>query len=102
MIVPFTDSVTATAVYINPSFVVSMRPDPRSPRRLLSSSSAMGNAFVCRATIAKLPRSSPKRLFTRLSSIAACTAFPRLPGVGHVVCDPAHLNLPWGIADMPE
>jgi hypothetical protein len=34
MIVPFTDSVTATAVYINPSFVVSMRPDPAQPTQI--------------------------------------------------------------------
>ena len=34
MIVPFTDSVTATAVYINPAFVVSIRPDPADPTRV--------------------------------------------------------------------
>jgi hypothetical protein len=28
MIVPFIDSVTGTSVYINPAFVLSVRPDP--------------------------------------------------------------------------
>jgi hypothetical protein len=28
MIVPFTDGNTATAVYINPDYVVTLRPDP--------------------------------------------------------------------------
>jgi hypothetical protein len=28
MIVPFTDSTTATAVYVNPAYVVTLRPDP--------------------------------------------------------------------------
>jgi hypothetical protein len=31
MIVPLVDSVTGTAVYINPDFVVSLRPDPANP-----------------------------------------------------------------------
>jgi hypothetical protein len=31
MIVPFTDSVTGTAVYINPVYVVALRPDPVDP-----------------------------------------------------------------------
>ena len=34
MIVQFTDSVTGTPVYINPEFVVSMRPDPEDPTNL--------------------------------------------------------------------
>jgi hypothetical protein len=34
MIVPFVDSVTGTAVYINPEYVVSLRPDPEAPERL--------------------------------------------------------------------
>jgi hypothetical protein len=28
MIVPFTESTTATAVYVNPTYVVTLRPDP--------------------------------------------------------------------------
>lgn len=31
MIVEFKDAVSATAVYINPEFVVSVRPDPAAP-----------------------------------------------------------------------
>ena len=31
MIVPFNDSVSGTAVYINPDYVVSLRPDPSDP-----------------------------------------------------------------------
>jgi hypothetical protein len=31
MIVPFVDSVTGAAVYINPDFVVTLRPDPAEP-----------------------------------------------------------------------
>jgi hypothetical protein len=34
MIVQFTDSVAGTPVYINPDFVVSMRPDPEDPLHL--------------------------------------------------------------------
>ena len=31
MIMQFTDSVVGTAVYINPSYVVTLRPDPSDP-----------------------------------------------------------------------
>jgi hypothetical protein len=31
MIAPFFDAATGTAVYINPSYVVSIRPDPEDP-----------------------------------------------------------------------
>ena len=31
MIAEFIDAVTGTTVYINPNFVVSMRPDPEDP-----------------------------------------------------------------------
>lgn len=31
MIVEFKDSVTGTAVYINPTYVVTLRPDPAEP-----------------------------------------------------------------------
>ena len=31
MIVPFIDAVAGTTVYINPAFVVSLRPDPAEP-----------------------------------------------------------------------
>jgi hypothetical protein len=34
MIVPFMDSVTGTAVYINPAYVVALRPDPAEPERV--------------------------------------------------------------------
>jgi len=34
MIVEFTDAVTAAAVYLNPDFVVSVRPDPGDPDRV--------------------------------------------------------------------
>jgi len=34
MIVPFIDSVTATSVYLNPDFVMSLRPDPADPHRV--------------------------------------------------------------------
>jgi len=34
MIIPFTDSVTGTAVYINPTYVVALRPDPAEPTRV--------------------------------------------------------------------
>ena len=31
MVVEFTDSVTGTPVYLNPDYVVSLRPDPGNP-----------------------------------------------------------------------
>jgi hypothetical protein len=31
MIAPFMDMVTGTAVYVNPAYVVSLRPDPADP-----------------------------------------------------------------------
>jgi hypothetical protein len=31
MVVPFTDTAAGTTVYINPSYVVSLRPDPAEP-----------------------------------------------------------------------
>jgi hypothetical protein len=31
VIVPFVDSVSGTTVYINPDYVVSLRPDPADP-----------------------------------------------------------------------
>jgi hypothetical protein len=31
MIVPFMDSVAGTAVYVNPAYVVTLRPDPADP-----------------------------------------------------------------------
>ena len=34
MIVPFTDSVAGTNVYINPEYVVSFRPDPNDPTKV--------------------------------------------------------------------
>lgn len=34
MIVPLMDSVTGTAVYINPTYVLSMRPDPADPQKV--------------------------------------------------------------------
>ena len=34
MIVPFTDSVVGTNVYINPRYVVSLRPDPNDPTKV--------------------------------------------------------------------
>jgi hypothetical protein len=34
MIAPFVDSVAGTAVYINPDYVVSLRPDPAAPDRI--------------------------------------------------------------------
>jgi hypothetical protein len=34
MIVPFMDSVAGTAVYINPAYVVTLRPDPADPHRI--------------------------------------------------------------------
>ena len=34
MIVPFVDSVAGTAVYLNPDYVVSLRPDPAEPTRV--------------------------------------------------------------------
>jgi hypothetical protein len=34
MIVQFMDSVTGAPVYVNPAFVVSMRPDPADPTRV--------------------------------------------------------------------
>jgi hypothetical protein len=34
MIVPFVGSATGTAVYINPDYVVSLRPDPEAPERV--------------------------------------------------------------------
>jgi hypothetical protein len=34
MIVPFMDSVAGTAVYINPAYVVILRPDPADPHRI--------------------------------------------------------------------
>ncbi|MDB5312813.1 MAG: hypothetical protein JWO38_7015 [Gemmataceae bacterium] len=34
MIAQFTDSVTGTAVYVNPAYVVSVRPDPDAPTRV--------------------------------------------------------------------
>ena len=34
MIVQFSDSVAGSAVYINPAYVVTMRPDPNDPTRV--------------------------------------------------------------------
>jgi len=34
MIVPFVDSVTGTSVYINPDYVVTLRPDPANLDRV--------------------------------------------------------------------
>jgi len=34
MIVPFKDAVTATTVYVNPSYVVPLRPDPVDPEHI--------------------------------------------------------------------
>jgi hypothetical protein len=34
MIVPFTDSVSGTPVYINPDYVVALRPDPSALDRI--------------------------------------------------------------------
>jgi len=34
MIVEFMDSVAGTAVYLNPAYVVSLRPDPGDPTRV--------------------------------------------------------------------
>jgi hypothetical protein len=34
MVVPFTDHVTGTAVYINPDYVIALRPDPSDPDHL--------------------------------------------------------------------
>lgn len=34
MIVPFVDSVSGTPVYINPEYVVALRPDPTAPDRV--------------------------------------------------------------------
>jgi hypothetical protein len=34
MIVQLTDSVTGTPVYLNPAYVVSLRPDPADPTRV--------------------------------------------------------------------
>jgi hypothetical protein len=34
MILQFNDSVAGTAVYINPDYVVSLRPDPSDPTRV--------------------------------------------------------------------
>jgi hypothetical protein len=34
MIVPFVDSVTGTSVYINPDYVVALRPDPAALDRV--------------------------------------------------------------------
>jgi hypothetical protein len=34
MIIPFVDSVTGTAVYINPDYVVTIRPDPAALDRV--------------------------------------------------------------------
>ncbi len=33
MIVPFMDSIAGTAVYVNPEYVVTLRPDPEGPER---------------------------------------------------------------------
>jgi len=34
MVVPFVDTVVGTPVYINPVYVVSLRPDPADPDRV--------------------------------------------------------------------
>ena len=34
MIIPFTDSIGATPIYINPRYVLSVRPDPTDPNRI--------------------------------------------------------------------
>ena len=34
MIIELFDAVTATAVYVNPAYVVSLRPDPADPERV--------------------------------------------------------------------
>lgn len=34
MLVPFMDSVAGAAVYLNPEYIVSLRPDPGDPTRV--------------------------------------------------------------------
>ncbi|HEY2585754.1 MAG TPA: hypothetical protein VGI81_08325 [Tepidisphaeraceae bacterium] len=34
MVVPFIDTTTGTAVYIDPGFVATLRPDPQEPTRV--------------------------------------------------------------------
>jgi hypothetical protein len=61
MIVPFVDSVSGTPVYINPEYVVALRPDPTAPDRvsivkLRDTVSRSG----FRATTERWPTSSPE------------------------------------------
>ncbi len=56
MVMPFLDSVAGTAVYLNPDFVVTVRPDPAALAIASAASSyAMTRPFVCKATAGKWP-----------------------------------------------
>jgi hypothetical protein len=49
MIVEFNDSVTGTAVYINPNYVISMRPDPTDPLHVTTIKLSDGETIQVRA-----------------------------------------------------
>ena len=61
MIVQFVDSVTGTAVYINPEFVLTLRPDPVDPVNVTMVKLSDGETFRVRgehqAVADKLARS---------------------------------------------
>ena len=48
MIVQFTDSVAGTAVYINPAYVVTLRPDAADPHRVTMVKLSDGETFRVR------------------------------------------------------
>ena len=59
MIVPFMDGNTGTAVYINPAYVVTLRPTLSILIESASSSSRTGRPYGCSASTARSPTSSP-------------------------------------------
>ena len=48
MIVQFMDSVTGTPVYINPAYVLTLRPDPAEPTRVTMVKLSDGETFRVR------------------------------------------------------
>jgi hypothetical protein len=49
MIVEFTDSIAGTAVYINPKYVISMRPEPTDPLHVTKIKLSDGETIQVRA-----------------------------------------------------
>jgi hypothetical protein len=60
MIVPFTDYVAGTAVYINPAYVVTLRPDPAEPDHVSIVTIRDGEAIRVRGEHRKVDDKPPR------------------------------------------